>query len=151
MDDHCFQSWSLTDPGAVKSQGIQESYHRGKSKKYCNHRGNPHLCPHSSDRLSMPFRDFYFTQTQVRPLLEPLKASRFYCREDDRGAWGLRCCWCSGGLIQSALQASTSQVCLQLFVRAGSWEMRECPASGQTPSQWGYNGQDLSRTGNHFG
>lgn len=32
-------------------------------------------------------------------------------------------------------------------------ERGEChiPVTGKTHSQWGYNRQDLSRTGNHFG
>lgn len=38
--------------------------------------------------------------------------------------------------------------------REGGMEERgEChiPVTSKTHSQWGYNGQDLSRTGNHFG
>lgn len=48
------------------------------------------------------------------------KASHFYCKVGAE-AWG----WRWWVYTQSALQASTSQVCLQLLVLAGSWEMRE--------------------------
>lgn len=49
------------------------------------------------------------------------KASHFYCKEGGLrlGGWGWRV------YTQSTLWASTSQVCLQLLVLAGSWEMRE--------------------------